>query len=76
MERTPEQNENINRDRKAKNEQKKSTSILSQDETKFNQVYFARVPVQDNTRIITSKQGLQHVNEAFAGQYEFLGGTI
>ena len=51
-------------------------SFVVVDETKFNQVYFARVPVQDNTRIITSKQGLQHVNEAFAGQYEFLGGTI
>jgi DeoR family fructose operon transcriptional repressor len=36
-------------------------SFVVVDETKFNQVYFARVPVQDNTRIITSKQGLQHV---------------
>ena len=46
-------------------------SFVVVDETKFNQVYFARVPVQDNTRIITSKQGLQHVNEAFTAQYEF-----
>ena len=52
-------------------------SFVVVDETKFNQVYFARVPARDNTQIITSKRGIEnHVNDDFREQYRFLGGIL
>lgn len=52
-------------------------SFVVVDETKFNQVYFARVPARDNTQIITSKRGIEnHVNDDFRKQYRFLGGIL
>ena len=45
------------------------------DQTKFNQVYFARVPLLDGTKIITSQKALKNkVTEAYTNQYHFLGG--
>ena len=45
------------------------------DQTKFDQVYFARVPMLDGIKIITSQKAFKNkVTEAYTNQYHFLGG--
>ncbi|MBL7565777.1 DeoR/GlpR family DNA-binding transcription regulator [Staphylococcus saccharolyticus] len=45
------------------------------DQSKFNQVYFARVPLLDSTILITSQKALKNkVTDAYKTQFYFLGG--
>lgn len=45
------------------------------DQSKFNQVYFARVPLLDSTMLITSQKALKNkATDAYKTQFYFLGG--
>ena len=45
------------------------------DQTKFNQVYFARVPKSEGIKIITSQKAFKNkVTEEYLSEYHFVGG--
>ena len=45
------------------------------DQSKFNQIYFARVPILDGLSIITSQKAMQSkMTEAYMNEFNFIGG--
>ncbi|HCY8071074.1 TPA: DeoR/GlpR transcriptional regulator [Staphylococcus aureus] len=52
-------------------------SFVLIDHSKFNQVYFARVPLLESTTIITSEKALnQESLKEYQQKYHFIGGTL
>ena len=46
------------------------------DQSKFNQIYFARVPILDGLSIITSQKAMQSkMTEAYMNEFNFIGGN-
>ena len=45
------------------------------DQSKFNHIYFARVPILDGLSIITSQKAMQSkMTEAYMNEFNFIGG--
>ncbi|SUL33136.1 fructose repressor [Staphylococcus aureus] len=52
-------------------------SFVLIDHSKFNKVYFARVPLLESTTIITSEKALnQESLKEYQQKYHFIGGTL
>ncbi|MBU5852838.1 hypothetical protein JVV08_18535, partial [Vibrio cholerae O1] len=52
-------------------------SFVLIDHSKFNKVYFARVPLLESTTIITSKKALnQECLKEYQQKYHFIGGPL